>query len=128
MKLPRRNFCIWQRALPLCRPCRGSQTRKPTPARYVRLIVPFAPGGGFDAAALPLANRLSEVWGQQLVIENKGGAGGTIGTRAAADAAPDGYTLLMTGNNFAYGPLFLSLSRIRSGQRFRSRYFVCTFP
>jgi tripartite-type tricarboxylate transporter receptor subunit TctC len=60
------------------------------PSRYVRFVVPFPPGGGGDAIARPLANRLSEIWGQQVVIENKGGAGGSIGAQAVAQSAPDG--------------------------------------
>ena len=65
------------------------------PSRYVRLVVPFPPGGGGDALARPLANRLSEMWGQQLVVENKSGAGGNVGAQAVAQAASDGYTLLL---------------------------------
>jgi tripartite-type tricarboxylate transporter receptor subunit TctC len=77
------------------------------PSRYVRLVVPFPPGGGGDALARPLANRLSEMWGQQVVIENKGGAGGNIGSQAVATSAPDGYTLLLGSaflaiNSFLY--------------------------
>src|SRR5436190_16681587 len=65
------------------------------PNRHVRLIVPFPAGGGTDIIARILANRLSEVWGQQVVIENKGGAGSNIGAEAAARAEPDGYTMLV---------------------------------
>ena len=65
------------------------------PSRYVRLIVPFPPGGGTDAVARILSVRLSEVWGQQVVIENKGGAGSNIGNEAAARSEPDGYTMLL---------------------------------
>src|SRR5262245_15884273 len=56
------------------------------PNRFVRLVVPFPAGGGTDAVARILANRLSEVWGQQMVIENKGGAGSNIGAEAVARA------------------------------------------
>jgi tripartite-type tricarboxylate transporter receptor subunit TctC len=65
------------------------------PNRYVRLIVPFPAGGGTDGVARIVANRLSEVWGQQMVIENKGGAGSNIGAEAVARADPDGYTMLI---------------------------------
>jgi len=65
------------------------------PSRYIRLIVPFPPGGGTDGVSRILSARLSEVWGQQVVIENKGGAGSNIGNEAAARAEPDGYTMLL---------------------------------
>jgi len=61
----------------------------------VKIIVAFPPGGGTDIVARLLAPRLSEVWGQPVIVENRAGASGTIGTEAAARAEPDGYTLLM---------------------------------
>jgi tripartite-type tricarboxylate transporter receptor subunit TctC len=65
------------------------------PARTVTLVVPFPPGGGVDAMARVVADRLSAAFKQQFVVENRGGGGGTIGTRFVAGAAPDGYTLLL---------------------------------
>jgi tripartite-type tricarboxylate transporter receptor subunit TctC len=65
------------------------------PSRPVKMIVPFPPGGGTDILARPLAQKLSEKWGQPVVIENRGGAGGNIGVKAAADAEPDGYTIIL---------------------------------
>ncbi|MCC6778266.1 MAG: tripartite tricarboxylate transporter substrate binding protein [Hyphomicrobiales bacterium] len=64
------------------------------PSKPIRLIVPLAAGGGIDFTARTTATRLSEVLGQQVVVENQGGAGGTLGVNAVAHAAPDGYTLL----------------------------------
>ncbi len=64
------------------------------PNKPVKLIVPFPPGGGTDILARPIAQKLSETWGQPVIVENRGGAGGNIGTKAAAEAAPDGYTLI----------------------------------
>ena len=64
------------------------------PTKPVRMIVPFAPGGNTDIIARVFAPKMGEVLGQQIIIDNRGGAGSTIGTEAAARAAPDGYTLL----------------------------------
>jgi tripartite-type tricarboxylate transporter receptor subunit TctC len=67
------------------------------PNRPITLVVPYAAGGGNDAMARIVAERMSKTLGQQIVIENRGGAGGTIATRAVARAAPDGYTLVLGG-------------------------------
>jgi tripartite-type tricarboxylate transporter receptor subunit TctC len=66
------------------------------PSRPITLIVPFPAGGGVDAMARITAERLTVALGQQIIIDNRGGAAGVIGTRAAAKAAPDGYTLVMS--------------------------------
>jgi tripartite-type tricarboxylate transporter receptor subunit TctC len=68
---------------------------QPFPSKPVRMIVPFPPGGGTDILARPLAQKLSEKWGQPVIIDNRGGAGGNIGVKAAADAEPDGYTIIL---------------------------------
>jgi tripartite-type tricarboxylate transporter receptor subunit TctC len=65
------------------------------PTRAIKMVVPFAPGGGTDVLGRIIAQRLSEQWGQPVVVENQPGASGGIGTRAAVKAEPDGYTLLM---------------------------------
>ena len=65
------------------------------PSRNVTIIVPFAPAGGADTLARVLAPRLSAMWGQSVIVENRPGASGHIGTEQVANAAPDGYTLVM---------------------------------
>jgi len=65
------------------------------PSRAIKMVVPFAPGGGTDVLGRIIAQRLAEKWGQPVVVENQPGASGGIGTKAAAKADPDGYTLLM---------------------------------
>ena len=69
------------------------------PDRAIKLIVPYAPGGATDLIARPWADKLSQAFGQQFVVENRGGASGMIGVEAASKAPPDGYTLLLTPNN-----------------------------
>jgi tripartite-type tricarboxylate transporter receptor subunit TctC len=66
------------------------------PARSVRIVVPFPPGGGADALARLMAPKLSEIWTQQLIVENRPGASGHIGADFVAQSPPDGYTLLMS--------------------------------
>lgn len=65
------------------------------PSRIVTLVVPYPPGGGVDAMARVVAQKLSDAFHQQVIVDNKPGAGGNLGTRAVAHAAPDGYTLLL---------------------------------
>jgi len=65
------------------------------PAKPIRLIAPFPPGGSTDLLARLIGQKLTEAWGQQIIVENRGGAGGTIGVELAARAAPDGYTIVM---------------------------------
>ena len=74
------------------------------PSRPVRMIVPFAPGGPTDVIARIIAQRLSEAWGHQVVVDNRAGAGGNIGMGLAAQAAPDGYTVLVVSSSFVVNP------------------------
>jgi tripartite-type tricarboxylate transporter receptor subunit TctC len=76
------------------------------PSKPVTVIVPFPAGGGTDAFARPLTAQLSKQLGKQFVIDNRGGAGGTLGASLAAKAAPDGYTVFIGGAHHAIAPSF----------------------
>ena len=80
------------------------------PAKPVHFIVPYPPGGGTDVIARIVQSRLAEQLGQQIVIENRGGAGGALGTEAAAKSAPDGYTFLFTLSSHTINPLLYKLN------------------
>jgi len=71
------------------------------PARAIRFIVPFPPGGGNDIVGRVIARQLGEAWGQNVVVDNRGGAGGTIGTGITARAPPDGHTMLINNISLA---------------------------
>ena len=80
------------------------------PTKPVRFIVPYPPGGGTDVISRIVQQRLQEAVGQPIVIENRGGAGGVLGTEAAARAAPDGYTFLFTLSSHTINPLLYKLN------------------
>ena len=79
-------------------PALHSAQRQDWPDRPVTLVVPYAAGGPVDTIARIIAARMSEILGQQMVIENVGGAGGLTGAARVAKAAPDGYTVLLSGS------------------------------
>src|SRR5215510_16191036 len=74
------------------------------PSRPVRMLVGFSPGGGTDIAVRIIGKRLSEIWSQQVVVDNRAGAGGLVAFEMAARASPDGHTLLATSPSFAIQP------------------------
>jgi tripartite-type tricarboxylate transporter receptor subunit TctC len=93
----------------------------------VRIVVPYAPGGSTDTVARITADRLSSIWGQQLVIENKPGAGTNIGAAAVASSDPDGYTMFVGSSSLAtsrllYHSLPYAISDLAPVT------LVCTFP
>ena len=110
--LDRRRFVALSCALTLA-PILGphvARAQAAWPSRFVKVIVPFAPGGATDIIARTIGNRLSEVWGQQVVVESRGGGGANIGTAAVAQSDPDGYTMLLSSvgqaiNRFLYPSL-----------------------
>ena len=77
------------------------------PSKPVRMIIPFAPGGNTDIIGRVFAPKFGEILGQQVIVDNRGGAGGTIGTEAAARAAPDGYTLIMVSAGHTINPAMI---------------------
>ncbi|MDB5864962.1 MAG: hypothetical protein JWO70_2768 [Betaproteobacteria bacterium] len=104
----RRAYWLWMVALGVFAAAPAAHAQYP--AKPLRLIVPFPPGGGTDAMARTLAPKLGEGLGQQVVIDNRGGAGATIGTELAAKSPPDGYTLfLMTVTNAVSMSLYPNL-------------------
>ena len=83
----------------------GIVTAQDFPNKTIRLIVPFVAGGPVDSLGRVIAQHLHNQIGQSIIIENRTGGGTTIGVKAAAAAAPDGYTLLLVGPNLAYYPV-----------------------
>ena len=98
------------------------------PQRHVRLIVPFPPGGGTDNVGRILSARLSEVWGQQMIIENRGGGGSNVGNEAVAKAPPDGYTVLFAAFPFATNQFLYSKLPYDPVADFSPITLIGTFP
>lgn len=82
----------------------GAQAQSAWPSKPVNLVVPFPAGGGTDTFARPLSAQFARLTGKQLIIDNRGGAGGTLGAGIAAKAAPDGYTLFMGAVHHSIAP------------------------
>ncbi len=83
----------------------AAQAAEPSyPAKAVRMIIPFAPGGPTDVIARVVAAKLSEAWGQQVVVDNRAGAGGNIGMGLAASATADGYTIAVVSSSYVVNP------------------------
>jgi tripartite-type tricarboxylate transporter receptor subunit TctC len=99
---PPRRTLLLAAALALASPLALAQSNWPT--KPVTIVVPFPAGGGTDAFARPLFAHLTKTLGKQFIIDNKGGAGGTVGAGLAARAAPDGYTLFMGAVHHAIAP------------------------
>ena len=91
---------------------------QPWPTRFVRFIVPFPAGVAPDVGCRLLTARLSEMWGQQAVVENKPGAGGNVGTETVARSAPDGHTVLMAAFTHAVNPAWRASTSPHGGDCF----------
>jgi tripartite-type tricarboxylate transporter receptor subunit TctC len=98
------------------------------PTRFVRLVVPFTPGGGIDSVARIVGARLSEVWGQQVVVENKPGAGGNIASEFVARAEPDGHTLYITAAGLVVNQYLFASINYDPAVDFAPVTLICLFP
>ena len=98
------------------------------PTKPVTFIVPYPPGGGTDIIARIVQEPLSKAIGQPIVIENHGGAGGSVGTAAAARATPDGYTLLFTLSSHSINPAIYAALPFDTERDFRPVSLVCSLP
>ncbi len=98
------------------------------PSRVVKLVVPFTPGGGIDSIGRILGARLTEIWGQQVVIENKPGAGGNIASEFVARSAPDGYTMYITAAGLAVNRYLFESINYDPLADFAPVTLICLFP
>ena len=100
----------------------AAQAQTGYPDRPVKIIVPIGPGGSYDLVGRHLADALSKRTGQAFFVENKPGAGTVVGTQAAAQSEPDGYTLLVGGlSNMAFNSALYSKLGLRSAARISCR-------
>ncbi len=111
MQLPRRHFLQVTAGAAAFASLPSTAHSQVYPTRPVRLLVGFPPGGGSDVGARIIANRLSELWGQQVIVENKPGAGGHLAIEVAAHASHDGYTMVWVGGSIPlYGLMIKSIN------------------
>ena len=102
--ITKRNFTLTLALLPFGLKTIGAARAQSYPTKPIRFVVPFPAGGSTDVGARLIAEHLSRVFGQQVYVENKSGANGTIGVEAAAKSAPDGYSILVTIDTVASNP------------------------
>ncbi len=130
--IDRRQLLALAAAAPVLALGRTTATQAPSlpgwPNRFVKLVVPFTPGGGIDGIGRILGARLSEVWGQQVVIENKPGAGGNIASEFVARSAPDGYTIYITAAGLAVNRYLFASINYDPLADFAPVTLICLFP
>jgi tripartite-type tricarboxylate transporter receptor subunit TctC len=107
---------------------RAASAQPAWPTRPVRVIIPYPPAGGADTVGRIFFTKLSEVWGQQFVIDNRGGAGGTIAEAAAAKAEPDGYTILYDATAFSVNPFLYPKLSFDYGKDFQPVFLASLVP
>jgi tripartite-type tricarboxylate transporter receptor subunit TctC len=98
------------------------------PNRFIRLVVPFPPGGGTDAIARVVVGKLSDIWGQQVVVENRGGGATNIGTEAVVHSDPDGYTILITSMPLAVNRFLFPSLNYDALQDLAPVSLICEYP
>jgi tripartite-type tricarboxylate transporter receptor subunit TctC len=98
------------------------------PTKPVRLVVPFAPGGGNDLLARVIAPRMAEILGQAVIVDNKPGAGGNLGTDQVAKSSPDGHTILIASNQIAINPALGVKTPFRIEQDFAPVGMIASVP
>jgi len=108
--------------------CASTAVAQDYPRRVVRLIAPFAPGGQVDVVSRFTAARLTTAFGRQVVVDNRPGAGGNLGTEIAARAEPDGHTLLMVSSSYAINPSLHRTSPYDPRKSFTPVHLVVTAP
>src|ERR1700704_5074023 len=127
MKLPRRQFLQMAAGAAVPLGLRRAHAQS-YPNRYVRFVVPFPPGASADPVARLIANRLSEVWGQQVVVDNKGGAGGNLAAQSVAQSPPDGYTMLLGAPSLATNGYIYPSIGFDPVRDFAPVTLLCIFP
>ncbi len=118
MNTPQRTMAATGLIAAMLAACVQNAAAQKWPDKPVRIVTPFAPGGGTDVFGRLLAQRLTEVLGQQFIVDNRPGAGSTTGTEFVAKSPPDGYTLLMTSASFTFNPGLYSKLRYDSVKDF----------
>jgi tripartite-type tricarboxylate transporter receptor subunit TctC len=127
MNFPRRRFLQLTGAAALA-PFAQVARADTFPSRVVKLVVGFPPGGGADLASRIVANRLSEIWRQQVIVENRPGAGARLALDAVAHAAADGYTMLLAPGSPLVQPLLFSTLTFDPAVDFAPVSLVGTYP